>query len=218
VNTSTNLSHHESDELDKNNIILKLLDQNANLQNQILELSKEKSTVITNNTITNNNQFNLNIFLNEHCKDALNLMDFINSLQVQIADLEATGKLGYAEGISKIFINGLKELELHKRPIHCSDAKREVFYVKDCDIWEKDSKEKEKIKKAIKIITHKNIGQIANWQKANPEYSDVEHKKNDEYMQIVFSAMCGGSKDEEDKNYEKIIKNIAKEVIIQKDK
>lgn len=111
----------ESNELDKNNIILKLLDQNANLQNQLLELSKEKSTVITNNTITNNNQFNLHVFLNEQCKDALNLMNFINSLQVQVTDLETTGKLGYAEGISKIFINGLKELELHKRPIHCSD-------------------------------------------------------------------------------------------------
>lgn len=197
---------------------MKLLDQNASLQNQILELSKEKSTVITHNNITNNNQFNINVFLNEHCKDALNLMDFVNSLQLKIKDLETTGKLGYAEGISKIFINGLKELELHKRPIHCSDLKRDVFYIKDCNIWEKDNKENEKIKKAIKVITNKNIKQIFEWKKENPEYYDIANKKNDEYMQIVYSAMCGETKDEEGKNYEKIIKNVAKEVIIHKDK
>ena len=216
-NITTVSSCTPHDEIDKNSIILKLLDQNANLQNQILELSKEKSTVITHNTI-HNNQFNLNVFLNEHCKDALNLMDFINSLELQTSDLETTGKIGYAEGISKIFINGLKELELHKRPIHCSDLKREVFYVKDCNIWEKDNKEKEKIKKAIKIITNKNINQISQWQKENPEYYKVDNKKNDEYMQIVYSAMCGETMDEANKNYEKIIKNVAKEVIINKEK
>lgn len=200
--------------MDKNNIILKLLDQNASLQNQIIEMSKEKSTVIHNNNITNNNQFNLNVFLNEQCKDAINFMDFVNSLQLQIKDLEITGKLGYAEGISKIFINGLKELELHKRPIHCSDLKREIFYIKDSNIWEKENKENEKMKKAIQVISNKNIKQISQWQKENPECFDIENKKNDEYMQIVYSAMC--DKDEEDKNYEKIIKNVAKEVIINK--
>jgi len=200
---------------EKNNIILKLLEQNATLQNQIVELSKEKSTIINHN-VTNHNQFNINVFLKEHCKDAINLMDFLDSLQLQITDLETTGKLGYVEGISKIFINGLKELDVYKRPIHCSDLKRETFYIKDCNMWEKDNKEK--LKYAIKVITKKNIKQIPCWQKKNPEYYDSENKKNDEYMQIVSSAMCGESKDEELKNYDKIIKNLAKEVMIHKEK
>jgi len=202
-------------DLDKNNIILKLLEQNATLQNQIVELSKEKTTVINHN-VTNHNQFNINVFLKEHCKDAINLMDFLDSLQLQITDLETTGKLGYVEGISKIFINGLKELDVYKRPIHCSDLKRETFYIKDSNMWEKDNKEK--LKYAIKVITKKNIKQIPNWQKKNPEYYDSENKKNDEYMQIVSSAMCGESADEEHKNYDKIIKNLAKEVMINKEK
>lgn len=207
--------NHIVKENDKNNIIIKLLDQNNILHNQIIELSKEKSPIINNNNITHN-QFNLNVFLNEQCKDALNIMDFVNSLQLQIKDLESTGKLGYVEGISKIFINGLKELEIHKRPIHCSDIKREVFYIKDLDKWEKEKDENKKLKEAINTISHKNIKQIPKWVEKNPNYKDLTSSENDEYLTLINNAMAGINIEEMEKNHNKIISNIAKEVVIYK--
>ena len=138
-----------------------LIDQNKQLldQNkQLIEISKNnKITQINTNCNNTTNKFNLNLFLNEQCKDALNLADFINSLHLQLSDLQTMGKLGYSEGISKIFVNGLKELDLYKRPLHCSDIKREILYVKDEDKWQKEDDENTKMKKAIQQITHKNI-------------------------------------------------------------
>uniref|UniRef100_A0A6C0F6E7 C2H2-type domain-containing protein n=1 Tax=viral metagenome TaxID=1070528 RepID=A0A6C0F6E7_9ZZZZ len=201
----------------QDNLIVKLLDQNTLLQNQVIELCKEKNTVI-NNTIntTNNNNFNIQFFLNEQCKDAVNLIDFINSLQLQLHDLETTGKLGYVEGISRIFINGLKQLETHKRPIHCSDAKREIFYVKDKDTWERENKEKNHLKKAIKMITHKNFKQLPEWEKKNPDCFDSNSKKNDEYNLLINRSTGSSTEEQDEKNYNKIIKNVAKEVVIEK--
>jgi len=201
----------------KNELIVKLLDQNAVLQNQVIELCKEKTTVI-NNTMntTNNNNFNIQFFLNEQCKDALNLLDFINSLQLQLHDLETTGQVGYVEGISRIFINGLKQLETHKRPIHCSDAKREIFYVKDKDTWERENKEKNHLKKAIKIITHKNFKQLPEWEKKNPDCFDSNSKKNEEYNLLINRSTGSSTEEQDEKNYNKIIKNVAKEVAIEK--
>ena len=195
------------------NIMLSLLNQNIELQKQIVDLCKEKNTVI-NNTI--NNKFNLNFFLNEQCKDALNIMDFINTLQLQLSDLENVGKLGYTEGISKIFIKGLQDLDVFKRPIHCSDLKRETLYVKDKDAWEKENTENNKIKVAIKHIAHKNIKQITNWVDENPGSNDYETKKHLEYVQIVSESMGALTQEEDEKNYSKIIKNVAKEVVIDK--
>jgi hypothetical protein len=184
-----------------------IIDQNS----KIIELSKDKS--IINNT-TNNNNFNLNVFLNEKCKDALNIMDFINSLKLQLEDLENTGKLGYVQGITKIFIRGLKELDMYKRPIHCSDLKREILYVKD-NTWEKDN-EKKQMKKAIKHIASKNFKQISEWVEENPESKDIESKKHEEYMKIINKSTGGMTLEEDDDNFNKIIKNVAKEVIIEK--
>ena len=202
-------------------LVMQLIKQNQTLQemlheqhNKMYELAKE-GKYVTNNNTTNNN-FNLNVFLNEKCKDAINLMDFVHSLKVKLKDLENTARVGYAEGISQIFIDGLSELDVHKRPIHCSDSKREILYIKDQDLWEKEDDDKSKLTKAIKIIGNKNIQQISEWKKANPEYNDPESKQNDRYMKMICNAMSGSSKEESDKNYEKIIRNIAKEVVIDK--
>jgi len=192
-----------------------LLEQNAKL----MELSN-KNMVITNNMTTNNNNttnnFNLHVFLNVECKDAINIMDFVDSLEVQIQDLEETGRVGYINGISRIIINGLNDLDINKRPIHCSDLKRETIYIKDQDVWEKDNEDKDKLKLAIKTIASKNIKQIPIWQKEHPDYSDSSSKTNDKYLKIVSNAMNGSTVEETQKNYNKIISKVAKEVVIQK--
>jgi hypothetical protein len=193
-----------------------LIEQNM----KIIELAN-KNTVINNTTNNNtnntNNNFNLQVFLNVQCKDALNLTEFVDSLQLQISDLEDTGRLGYIDGISKIFINGLKGLDVSERPIHCSDVKRETIYIKDKDIWEKENDERNKLKLAIKTITSKNIRQIPLWQKENPDCFDSSSKKNDKYLKIVSNAMNGLTEEETEKNYNKIISKVAKEMVIQKE-
>lgn len=218
-------------------LVMKLIQQNQNLQdklydvlqdqqnmlqdqqNKMFELAKDNKNITnntTNNTTNNNTQFNLNVFLNEKCKDALNLTDFVDSLNVKLKDLEYTAKTSYAEGISQIFINGLTTLNVHERPIHCSDSKREILYIKEQNLWEKEDIDKTKLTKAIKTIGNKNMKQISEWQKAYPEYNDPSSKQNDKYMKMICNAMSGSTKEESDKNYEKIIRNIAKEVIIDK--
>jgi hypothetical protein len=183
---------------------------------QIIELSSKPTTTNNTNTTNNNNSFNLNFFLNETCKDALNITDFISQLHVGIKDLEETGRLGYADGISKIFINGLKQLEINQRPVHCSDAKRETIYIKDKNQWEKDDEEKVKLTKAIKSVAHKNIEQIAVWTEKHPEYMDYNSKYSEKYMKILGEAMPGATYAESDKNYKKIARNITKETVIDK--
>jgi hypothetical protein len=178
-----------------------------------MELAQKSSTTNCNN---NNKTFNMQVFLNETCKDAINLTDFINQIQVSIDDLEETGNLGYAEGISKLFINNLNGIDYTRRPIHCSDFKREILYIKDENKWTKDDENNSNLTKAIKVVASKNIKQIIEWQKLHPDYSDPESKQNDKYMQIVLNSMSGSTKEEAMKNYEKIIKNIAKETIIDK--
>lgn len=146
----------------------------------------------------------------------VNLIDFINSLKIQVEDLEKTGQLGYVDGISRIFVNGLRELDVYKRPIHCTDLKRETVYVKDENRWEKENPEKEKIKKAIRKIAVKNIQQLPTWQENHPEYSDVDSRENEQYM-IISKHSLGGYDEEQDIKYEeKIIKNVLKGVILEK--
>jgi hypothetical protein len=205
--------NHEMKEM-----FMELLKENKELKELMIEQNKHTLTIatkggsnITNNT-TNNTKFNMQFFLNEKCKDAINLMDFVNDLQIKMTDLENVGRLGYCEGISKIFINGLKELDVSKRPIHCSDVKREVLYVKDQDTWEKENEENKKITNAIKHISHKNIQQIPKWTAQHPYYKDSDSKQNDQYLQILCESM--GST--EQSNIEKIISNVAKEVVIDK--
>jgi hypothetical protein len=213
--------------LSSEEIFMKLLKDNQEFKQMIIEqnsklmeLASSKNTTIINNTTNNsnsNNSFNLQMFLNVQCKDALNISEFVDSLQPKIEDLETTGRLGYVEGISKIFLNGLQGLDINKRPIHCSDQKRETIYIKDNNVWEKESENREKLKLAIKTVASKNIKQIPLWQKENPDCFDSSSKKNDQYLRIVSNAMNGLTPEETQKNYDKIISKLAKEVIIQKD-
>uniref|UniRef100_A0A6C0FAF9 C2H2-type domain-containing protein n=1 Tax=viral metagenome TaxID=1070528 RepID=A0A6C0FAF9_9ZZZZ len=215
----------------ENKIIMKLLKQNNELQSLLFEQNKQlienaSKPNITNNSIVNSkvvNNFNLNMFLNETCKDAMNLTDFVESLKLTLADLETTGKLGYEKGISQIFINGLKQLDVTKRPIHCTDTKREKLHIRDKDAWETDQ-EKEKIRKAIKNVANKNMNQICDWIKENPDSQSYLHgeskynsKKNDQYLNIVLNATGGKTQDDEEKKINKVITVIAKHVEVDKE-
>ena len=182
--------------------------------NQIIKLSQEKGTHIHNNTI--HNKFNLNFFLNEQCKDALNITDFIHSIKLKLTDLEKVGQLGYVEGISQIIVNRFKELDIYKRPVHCSDIKRETLYVKDENQWLKEDIDKRKIKNCIHQITYKNIQTIPKWVEENPSCKDNTSNKNDEYMKLISNCMIGDCKEEQTNNVNKIISKIAKEIIIDK--
>ena len=203
-------------------IIKLLIKDNSELKAIMMEVVKSIQPNTTNNshnnnnnTTTNNNHFNLQIYLNETCKDAVNLTDFVDSLQVKLKDLEETAKIGYSEGVSKIFINGLNELDVCKRPIHCSDAKRETLYIKDKNEWTKDA-DKVFLTSAIKKVGRKNIQQIFEWQKKYPEYNDPASRQNDKYLKMLCNAMNGSTDDEQEKNMDKIIRNITKEVVIDK--
>jgi hypothetical protein len=202
------------------NMFMKMIEINQDLHNQILELAKESKSIINSNNTTNNNtqnnKFNLQIFLNEKCKDAFNITDFISGIDVGFKDFENFGKIGYVSSINNILIRELKGLDVHKRPIHCSDLKREVIHVKDNDTWVKDE-EKKHMKRAIKLIEHKNIKLIPNWVKANPDAEDYTSKKHDQYNKMLYNVM-GEMKDEDnERNYDKIIRNVAKEILIDKD-
>ena len=206
--------HHRL--LEKEN---QLLAQNEEHHKQIMELASRQISNTNNtniNTQNNNNQFNLQFFLNETCKDAMNIVDFVNSLQVQIADLEKTGKLGYVEGISGIFLRGLRELDYTMRPIHCTDLKRETVYVKDEDNWNKEDEEKAKMKLAIERIARKNMRTLPKWQEENPEFRILDTNENNDYLKIALNSMGGQDDEQHEKYIKKIIKNVMKEVIIEK--
>jgi len=216
-----------------NDMILELIKQNKELQNtlieqsaaimeqntKLVEITSKGQTNINNtnsNNTTNNNQFNINFFLNEQCKNAINIVDFLNSLQVQIQDLEKTGKLGYVEGISSIFLKGLRELNVYQRPIHCTDLKRETVYVKDNDTWEKDNSDKTKLKNAIKLIAKKNLKTLPKWQEENPDFITLDTKENDDYLKIALNSLGGQDEEENEKFTGKIIRNVLKDVLIDK--
>ena len=195
-----------------------VLDQNKQLHEMTAKICTNSGTSnmnINSNNNNNTNKFNINFFLDEKCKDALSISDFVGQLQIDNDDLEETGRLGFAKGISKIFINGLKELDLYKRPLHCSDAKRETLYIKnDENEWIKDNDDKTILTKAIKDVANKNIKQISEWQKTNRAYTDPDSKVNDKYMKIVFESMPGSTKEETYRNYEKIVKNVVRDCVI----
>jgi hypothetical protein len=199
-------------------LITKVILQIPELVKSIIEISKDKGINHSHNhTNSHNKTFNLQFFLNETCKDAMNISDFVSSIKPKLIDLENTGRLGYAEGISNIILKNLNNLEQHFRPLHCSDSKREVIYIKDNDEWTKETDNKPILTKAIKVIANENIKNITAWRKEHPDCTDSDSKKNDLYLKIVSNSMCGATKDETDKNINKIITNIAKEVIIDKE-
>ena len=222
--TTTSEVEESSDTKDKD-VIMLLLKQNQEFKelivsqnNQIVELSKNGSTNNSyNHTNSHNKTFNLSFFLNETCKDAMNITDFVNSLKLSLNDLESVGELGYAEGISRMFVKGLNDLEVTKRPIHCSDLKRETLHIKDKDVWEKDTTNQDKLKKAIKDLSNKNIMLFDDWQRENPGYDQYDNKKNDIYLRMMVQAMGPADEVAEKRDFGKIIRSIAKNTIIDKD-
>jgi hypothetical protein len=222
LNNEHNLS--ENNETNSNNnqeikelkeLMKYLMKENSELKSMVFEVIKNGThninTTTTTTTNSHNKSFNLQFFLNETCKDAMNLSDFINSMKLQLSDLESVGKLGFVDGISNIIINNLKALDIEKRPVHCSDSKRETMYIKNQDKWEKDDDELNQIKQMIRQVRDKNISLITSWRDLYPECLLSNSKKTDQYNQIC-SESFGFKKERE----EKIISKIAKSVFIDK--
>lgn len=194
-----------------------ITNKNQELQKQLLEICKNGTNNITNSQINSNNKtFNLQIFLNEQCKDAMNIMDFVDSLKIQLTDLENVGRLGFVDGLSNIIVKNLQALDVTKRPVHCSDSKREILYIKDENKWERENEERKKLKKAIKQIADKNCKLIPEWKTQNPECINCKSAKSDEYNKIIVESM-GGFDIDETVIENKIIRKIVKEVTIDKD-
>ena len=223
-NTTTNvmMSQHYQEQTDiqaLTGLIFEMVKSNTELQKNMLEICKQGQNTSYNTSNINNNcnnkTFNLQVFLNEKCKDAMNISDFVESVQLQVTDLENVGKVGYIEGISNIIIKNLQALDVDKRPVHCTDQKREVMYVKDENTWEKEDETNQKIRKAIRMIAHKNICMLKEFRAKYPDCEDYDSKKNDQYNKIVYESMGGKGDDDYDKNT-KIIKKIAKVVGIEK--
>jgi hypothetical protein len=199
---------------DFKNIIMDLVKNNGDLQKQMFDVCKTSGGGGATNSYNNNKTFNMQVFLNEQCKDAMNIMDFVNSMTLELSDLEDVGEVGYVEGISKIIIRKLNELDVCKRPIHCSDFKREIMYVKDMDVWSKENNTFDKIRKAIKYVTKKNSDLLIPWIQKYPSGMNIEHPHNDIYMRLMNQAMGGRESFIESEN--KIIKKISKAVCIDK--
>jgi hypothetical protein len=213
------------DSVDKDQLILMLIKQNSELIKETSEFKNIMIEVIKNGTHNNSNNttntnshnktFNLQFFLNETCKDAMNIMDFVDLIKLQLSDLENVGKLGFVEGISNIIVKNLNLLDENKRPVHCTDSKREVMYVKDENKWEKENNENLKMRKAIKKVAYKNSKMLSEFRTKHPDCLKSNSKVSDKYNKLVFEAF-GGKGDNDSEKEDKIIKNIAKEVTIEK--
>ena len=186
-----------------------LVQQNEDYKNKLLALSTIQP-IIHNNTTNNNQKLNLNIFLNETCKDAINFSEFMNSIKVSTEDLEKTAHLGYVDGISRIIVNALKNTDMEHRPLHCTDFKRETVYIKEGNKWDKENKEQENLKRAVQYISNKNLGKIQEWKKENPESLDSNHQKS-EVLNVMYSSSLSREPDKEDT---KIIRNVLKEIVL----
>ena len=199
-----------------NDIIMMLIKENRELKTMMMKVIENGPTQNSNNTITNSNNksFNLNFFLNETCKDAMNIMDFVDSIKLQLSDLEKVGELGYVEGISNIIVKNLNELDVTQRPVHCTDKKRETMYIKDEDKWEKDE-ENSKMKKAIKRVASKNQRLITKFKEEHPDCTKYHSRYSDQYNKIIVESM-GGSGDNDVEKEDKIIRNISKNVVVDK--
>ena len=213
-------------ELPKNftDMMMMLFKQNSELHNKVMEMCKNggtsnsHNTTNTNtNTITNsnntNNTFNMNLFLNEKCKDAMNMKDFVNSIQLNLTDLENVERDGYVKGMSTIIIDNLQKTDVYKRPVHCSDVKRETLYVKDDDKWEREGPDHTKMVNAVLAVEQKNVALVGEWAKANPRCMNSHTRENEKYFRLSKVATDG----EKDGNIAKVIRNVAKNVMVEKD-
>ena len=227
-NSRTSLWRHKNNCLGENviidnddptdkELILMLIKQNSQLilQNSDLVKNGTHNTINSNNTNSHNKTFNMQFFLNETCKDAMNIMDFVDSIKIQLCDLENVGKVGFVDGISSIIVKNLNLLDETKRPVHCADTKREVMYVKDENKWEKEDEDKKKIRKMIKYVTHKNTKLMKEFREKYQGCEKSESKYSNSYDKLIIEAFGGkGDNDEEKEN--KIIRKIAKVTTIDK--
>jgi len=219
LNNDDNIAVKNNNMTDKDELISFLMNENKEFKNLILEIVKKDTrtnsqNITTNNVNSHNKSFNLNFFLNETCKDAMNIMDFVESIKLQVSDLEKVGELGYVEGISNIIVKNLNELDVTQRPVHCTDKKRETMYIKDEDKWEKDE-ENSKIRRAIKKVASKNQRLLPKFKEEHPDCIKYHSKYSDQYNKIIVESM-GGSGNNDAEKEEKIIRNISKNVIVDK--
>ena len=196
-------------------LVMELIKDNKEMKQIIMEQNNTINNLVKNGLVTNNNTitqtnshnkaFNLNLFLNETCKNAMNITDFVDSIKLQLSDLMEVGEVGYVEGISKIILKNLNNLDETLRPVHCTDKKRETMYVKDEGEWNKEDEKKTKLTKAVKRIADKNIRLLPQFREKYPEYKNSSSKTSDKYDKMVLEVMTT----DENKN-EKIITNISK--------
>ena len=212
----SNSNAPQNDENTYKEMFLSMVHENKEMRKTIRELipriGDNRVTNMYQSNTTNHNHFNMNIFLNTQCKNALNLVDFVQSLQLQVEDLENNAKYGFVEGMSKIFIRGLQALDVYKRPIHCSDGKRDTLYVKENNEWTREEDDYRNMKDAIVTIKRKNLQKMDEWVKENTE-ADTESQET-QYLDILSNSI--GSEENKDRDFQKIIKNVAKEVIVDK--
>jgi hypothetical protein len=201
--------------LDKDAIIIDLIKQNSELQTHVIELMKTGTHNTTTTTNSHNKTFNLQFFLNDTCKDAMNITDFVHNLQLKMGDFEQLGEVGFVNGISNIIVKNLKDMDITSRPIHCTDAKRDVLYVKDEDKWEKEPNNCPKVRTAIKNIAHKNSKLLNDYKAINPNYNNSSSKVSDKYNKLLIESLGGKGDNDYDKET-KIIKNMSKEVLLDK--
>jgi hypothetical protein len=199
------------------NLLIDQAKEKEDLKQLIIEVVKNSNNTINNNTNTNslNKTFNLQFFLNETCKDAMNIMDFVNTIQIQLSDLEKMGEIGYVQGLSNIITSNLKTLDFTQRPVHCMDQKRETIYIKDENKWEKEDDNKTKLRKIINRIAYKNIKLLPQFREKYPDYGDSTLKISDIYDKLVLEAMGGIGGNEINKE-NKIIHNISKCILVDK--
>jgi len=191
-------------------LMMMIIKENSDLKTMMMEIIKNGTNNVTN---SNNKTFNLQVFLNETCKDAMNIMDFVNSIEIDLDDLEKVGELGYVNGMTNIILKNLKALDITKRPVHCTDVKREIMYIKDDNKWEKETENKDKLKKALKYIIHKNAKMLNVFKAKYPDCIKSYSSRCDQYNKLVVEVL-GGKGDNEAQHNEKIIRRIAREVTI----
>ena len=205
--------------VDQNKQLYEKHEENIDLQKQLLDVVKDGKTInnnTMNNSHNNNKTFNLNFFLNETCKDAMNMKDFIKSLEMSMSELEKMGELGFAEGMSRLFVNRLNNMDITKRPIHCSDVKREIIHIKEDNKWERDNANLDRLRKIIKQLAHKNILRVDDWKRANPGCTEYNSKKNDQYLKLNIEAIGPVDAAEEKRDFGKIIRRVAENTAIDK--
>jgi len=224
--TEHHVKNSNNNATDKDELINYLIKENQEFKSMILEFVKKDSynqcTTNNNNTNTlsnnnsNNKTFNLNFFLNETCKDAMNMKDFIKSLEMSLPELEKMGELGFAEGMSRVFVDRLNQLDVTQRPIHCSDVKREIIHIKDDNKWEKDNANLDRLRKIIKQLTHKNILRVDDWKRENQGCTEYNSRKNEQYLRINMEAIGPVDDGEVKRDFGRIIRRVAENTAIDK--